>query len=244
MLQACLNGARRPEDHPALPVTPPRLADDAVAVRAAGAGGVHLHPKDAAGADMLADAELAAALTAVRARAPGLPVGVTTGAWAVPDPAARVAAVRSWTALPDTASVNWHEDGAEEVAAALLDRGVGVEAGLWHADAVRAWRASPLRDRCCRVLVELPDGPDAAGTEELAAKLLVTIGAGPDGWTRDGVPVQLHGEGSSTWPALRCALRWGLGARIGLEDTLALPDGSPAPGNAALVLAARSLGAR
>jgi uncharacterized protein (DUF849 family) len=179
----------------------------------------------------------------VRARAPALPVGVTTGAWAAPDPAGRVSAVRSWTELPDTASVNWHEDGAEDVAAALLARGVGVEAGLWHADAVRAWRASPLRDRCCRVLVELPDGPDAAGTEELAAELLAAVGAGPDGWTPGGVPVQLHGEGSSTWPALRIAVRHGLGTRIGLEDTLVLPDGSPAPGNAALVLAARSLGA-
>ncbi|MBM7804566.1 uncharacterized protein (DUF849 family) [Geodermatophilus bullaregiensis] len=243
MLQACLNGARRAPEHPALPVAPDQLAADGAAVRACGAGAVHLHVKDAAGADTLSAAELAAVLAAVRARAPGLPVGVTTGAWAAPGPAGRVSAVRSWTALPDTASVNWHEDGAEDVAAALLDRGVGVEAGLWHADAVRAWRASPLRDRCCRVLVELPDGPDAAATEERAAELLVAVGAGPDGWTPGGVPVQLHGEGSSTWPALRCARRWGLDSRIGLEDTLVLPDGSPAPGNAALVLAARSLGA-
>ena len=243
MLHACLNGARRPAEHPALPVTPDRLAADAVAVRAAGVGGVHLHVKDAAGADTLAATEGATALTAVRAAVPGLPVGVTTGAWAAPDPAARVAAVRSWAVLPDTASVNWHEDGAEAVAAALLERGVGVEAGLWHAAAVRAWRASRLRDRCCRVLIELPDGPDVAAAEERAAGLLAAVGAGPDGWTAGGVPAQLHGEGSSAWPALRCAVRWGLDTRIGLEDTLVLPDGSPAPGNAALVLAARSLGA-
>ncbi|SDD05074.1 Uncharacterized conserved protein, DUF849 family [Geodermatophilus telluris] len=243
MLHACLNGARRPGAHPALPVTADELAADAVAVRAAGAGAVHLHPKDAAGADTLDAVALAAALTAVRAAAPGLPVGVTTGAWAAPGAVARVAAVRSWTALPDTASVNWHEDGAQAVAAALLDRGVGVEAGLWHADAVRAWRASRLRDRCCRVLVELPDGPGATAAEELAVQLLAAVGTGPDGWTPGGVPVQLHGEGSTAWPALRCALRWGLATRVGLEDTLVLPDGSPAPGNAALVLAARSLGA-
>lgn len=40
--------------------------------------------------------------------------------------------------LPDFASVNWHEDGADEVAAALLEIGVGVEAGLWHVDAALA----------------------------------------------------------------------------------------------------------
>jgi uncharacterized protein (DUF849 family) len=98
---------------------------------------------------------------------PGLPVGVTTGAWALPDPDGRVAAVRSWTMLPDFASVNWHEDGAEQVAAALLDCGVGVEAGLWHADAVDAWSVSPLRDRCLRVLLELPDGTPASDNAAL-----------------------------------------------------------------------------
>ena len=63
-----------------------------------------------------------------------VPVGVTTGAWAEPGPAARLERVRSWSMLsepPDHASVNWHEEGAEEIAAALLDRGVGVEAGIW-----------------------------------------------------------------------------------------------------------------
>jgi uncharacterized protein (DUF849 family) len=56
--------------------------------------------------------------------------------------AERMAAVRSWTVLPDFASVNWHEVGSEAVAAVLLERGVGVEAGLWHADAVDAWSVS------------------------------------------------------------------------------------------------------
>lgn len=35
-----------------------------------------------------------------RARCPGLPVGVTTGAWAMADPAARCAAINGWTELP------------------------------------------------------------------------------------------------------------------------------------------------
>jgi uncharacterized protein (DUF849 family) len=37
------------------------------------------------------------------------------------------------------------------------------------------------------------------------------------------------------------AILEGLQARIGLEDTLVLPDGSPASGNADLVTAARVL---
>ncbi|PWW24479.1 uncharacterized protein (DUF849 family) [Geodermatophilus normandii] len=237
MLTACVNGARRPAEHAALPVGPARLAADAAAVAAAGAADVHLHVKDATGADTLAAGPLAEVLSAVRIRAPGLPVGVTTGAWAAPDPADRLAALRSWTVLPDSASVNWHEPGAEEVAELLLRRGVGVEAGLWTPGAVRDWRASRLRDRCTRVLLELPDGPGDAASAELAREMLAALGAA-------GVPVQLHGEGTSTWPALREAVRLGLDARIGLEDTLLLPDGSPAAGNAALVAAARAVGAR
>ena len=235
LLQACLNGNRAAAEHPALPLAPAELAADAVRVRAAGAGAVHVHVKDAGGADTLDGELLAQVLAAVRAAAPGLAVGVTTGAWSAPDPARRVAAVRGWTALPDVASVNWHEPGAEQVAAVLLERGVGIEAGLWHADAVRTWLASPLRSRCLRVLLELPDGLDARETAEQADRLLGLLAGGSE------APVLLHGEGSSAWPALRHAAARGLATRIGLEDVLTLPDGSPAPDNAALVAAARAL---
>ncbi|WP_319462297.1 3-keto-5-aminohexanoate cleavage protein [Micromonospora sp. RTP1Z1] len=60
----------------------------------------------------------------------------------------------------------------------------------------------------------------------------------------DGPPVLLHGEGPATWPVLADAVRRGLGTRIGLEDTIVLPDGSPAADNSALVSAAVALGAR
>ncbi|RBY75609.1 hypothetical protein DQ239_16130 [Blastococcus sp. TF02-09] len=233
LLQACPNGARRPGDHPALPVTPAAVARDAVSLVAAGAGALHVHPKDAAGADSLHAADVAAVVSAVRAAVPGVPVGVTTGAWVLPDTDARVAAVRAWTDLPDFASVNWHEDGADDVAAALLDRGVQVEAGLWHLEGVAAWQASPHRDRCLRVLLELPDGLDEAGAQAEAERLLAAVAGGP--------PVLLHGEGTSCWAALRLALRRGLDTRIGLEDVLHLPDGSPARDNAALVRAATAV---
>lgn len=236
LLKACLNGARTPGEHPALPVTPDELAADAVRVRRAGAHALHLHVKDAEGRDTLDGARLAEVLAAVRGAAPELPVGVTTGAWAQPDPDSRAGAVRGWTALPDFASVNWHEPGAEDVAQLLLERGVDVEAGLWHADAVRAWLGSPSRSRCCRVLVELPDGLDEPGTAAQADRLLGLLAAGGN-----RLPVLLHGEGTSCWPALRHAAARGLATRAGLEDVLVLPDGTRAHGNAALVAAARGL---
>ncbi len=235
-LKACVNGVRHPTEHPALPVTPAAIAADVLAVLAAGADGVHLHVKDDEGLDTLDGDALATVLAAVRGTAPNLPVGVTTGAWSVPDPDERVAALRSWTALPDFASVNWHEPGAEQVATTLLESGIAVEAGLWHADAVETWLASPSRGRCTRILLELPDGLNQAATDAEADRLLAMIHAGDT-----HLPVLLHGEGSSCWPALHQAGRRGLAARIGLEDVLELPDGSPAPNNAALVFAARAL---
>jgi uncharacterized protein (DUF849 family) len=231
LLKACVNGPRLPREHSALPVTAADLAHDVAATVTAGARAVHLHVKDHRGADTLGAQPLAEVLVAVRAAAPEIAVGVTTGAWALPDPEARVATIQGWHILPDFASVNWHEDGANEAAHALLDLGVGVEAGLWDEDAVGAWSRSPFRDRCLRVLLELPDGLDQADTLAMADQLLAAVQAAAG----EGVEVLLHGEGSSAWPALQYAAELELATRIGLEDTLVLPDGSLAPDNAALV---------
>ena len=236
VLKACVNGPRTPGEHSRVPVSADQIAADVVRVVAAGADAVHLHVKDDTGADTLQGAALAAVLRAVRAAAPGTPVGVTTGAWAEPEPTERLARIEAWTVLPDFASVNWHEDGAEQVAELLLGRGVGVEAGLWTVAAARSWSDSVLNRRCLRVLLELSDGLDATGTEREADDLLAAV-AGTD------LPVLLHGLGPSCWPALRHAVAKGLDTRIGLEDVLVLPDGAPAPDHAALVAAARELGA-
>jgi uncharacterized protein (DUF849 family) len=131
--------------------------------------------------------------------------------------------------LPDFASVNWHDDGATDVAAALLDRGIAVEAGLHSLRAARAFTSSPLREECMRVLVRLPSHASLL----LADEILDEVGT--------EYPVLLHGEGDSCLAALNRALELGLDCRIGLEDTLELPDGSPATSNAELVRVAVAL---
>ncbi|WP_030560190.1 3-keto-5-aminohexanoate cleavage protein [Streptomyces aureocirculatus] len=234
-MQVCLNGARGADDGAAVPLSPGALATAAAEAAAVGALDVHVHPKTPCGEDTVAPRAVAATLEAVRA-AVSVTVGVTTGAWAEPDPAARVAQVREWTVLPDHASVNWHEPGAEELARALLDRGVGVEAGIWSGtDGAARFAASPLGPRVLRVLAEVTD-PDPATAEATARHLLTTIG------TAHGRPVLLHGEEGSTWPVLTLATRLHLSRRIGLEDTLHLPDGRRAGSNAELVTAALRLG--
>ncbi len=233
-LKACLNGVRRKDQHTAIPCTPAEIAADAAACRDAGAAAVHVHAKDANGIDSLLASAVDPVVAAIRARCPGLPVGVTTGAWALTDPAARCAAINAWTELPDFASVNWHEDGATEVAETLLARGVGVEAGLWNEAAALSWSGSPLRRECFRVLLELPGGVAGTEVEEQAVRMLAQVRVA------GALDAVLHGEDSSAWLMLDLAAARGVAARIGLEDTLRLPDGSPAVSNAELVAAGRA----
>ena len=229
MLQACLNGSRTPREHHHLPVRPEELAGAAAASTAAGAADLHLHPKTPDGTDSLQASVVAATLSAVRAAAPGVPIGITTGSWTAPEAHDRIAAVRSWTVLPDRASVTWHEPGADELARALLDRGIGVEAELQSGtDAPELFAQSPLRGRVERVRVSITDTtPRATST---AAALLPRIPS--------SAPILLHGAGRGAWPTFVLALERGRHVRIGLEDTLQLPDGSIAGDNAELVAAA------
>ena len=235
MLQVALNGPHGPKAHPALPTTPAQVARAGLASEAAGAAEVHVHVYGAGGVESLAPRDVAAVVDALRDVLPDTPIGVSTGAWIVPEPTRRAATVAAWSARPDYASVNFHEAGADLVARTLLDHGMAIEAGLRDEAAVRAFLAADLADGCYRVLLEPSDqGPiDALQTAARMEALLDRAGS--------VVPRLLHGEGATAWPLLRRAAQVGLGARIGLEDTFELPDGRPAPDNAALVRAARAL---
>ncbi len=231
-LQACLNGARTPRDHPGVPLTPEALARDAAACRRAGAESLHIHPRDAAGRETLAGADVARALEAVRAAVPGMPVGISTGAWIGPPGNARLGPMRGWSALPDFVSVNVHEPEAEAIVALMQARGIAVEAGLWTRAAAQRFVATRMPRYSFRVLVEVTaDDPDAAETEA-AAIIAILDGAGV------GLPVLLHGEGGSVWPLVRMAARLGFATRVGFEDGHVLPGGAVAASNATLVAAA------
>lgn len=234
-VQVCLNGARPVTDHPALSADPALVAADAARAVGVGARELHVHPKDADGADSLAPDDVARWRVALRSACPGIPVGVTTGVWIEPDVDRRLAAIAAWTELPDVASVNWHEAGADAVAQLLRSRGIAVEAGIWDATGLDAWRSSPVRGDCLRVLVELPD--EAADVVRRHADAMIAHVR----LEEPEVPILLHGEERSTWPALAAAVDLGLDVRIGLEDTVRMPDGRLAADNAALVRAALSI---
>lgn len=232
MIQACLNGRRTREQHPAVPLTPSELAAQAAACREAGAASVHVHPRDGEGAETMQVGEAVRALRAVE----GLEVTVSTGAWIAPL-AERLTAIAAWgEARPDAASVNFSEDGAEDVCRALVEAGVRIEAGLATvADAERFLNAD-VDEHCVRVLVEVADRDPHAAVARARAVEATLDSVRPD------VPRLLHGQDAATWAVVADGLSRGRDARIGLEDVLVLPDGTPAADNAALVRALRGLG--
>lgn len=235
MLQAALNGPFTKSDHPALPVSSAELAEDVAACAKAGAQAFHVHPRDADEEERLEARIVDSVVAAVRGTH-GCPVGVSTGAWIEPDIERRAGLVSEWRE-PDYASVNVSEDGSFEVMQALIEAGVGIEAGVWSVADAEALVTSGVADRTTRVLIEPVDvGRDDA---------LAVISAIHRVLDRHNVAVPRlqHGDGEAVWILLEDAVARGIDTRIGFEDTLLLPDGTRATSNAALVGAARQLGA-
>ena len=235
LVQCPLNGGRTRDEHPAIPTTPQELAASAADAAAAGARSFHVHPRDSDGAESLRPEDVTACVQAVRDACPGIPVGTTTNVWGVEHGPERLELVRAWehATLPDFCSVNLEEVDAIELMELLLGRNVGIEAGLWQrADAERLL-GSGLAESCLRVLVEpITEDPEEA---------LRQVGGIEDALGGLPVPQLHHGDGPATWAVIERALPEGRDIRIGLEDTLTLPDGRIAGDNAYLVAAAFAL---
>jgi uncharacterized protein (DUF849 family) len=232
LLEVALNGSR---DHPRAPRSPRDLAEEGRASVDAGAQVLHLHPHDATGRETLAAEPCAAALRAVRAACPGIPVSLSTSAAIEPDPVRRLELVAGWTVLPELVTANQGEPGIAELCAHLVARGVGIEAGLLCLADAEAFVRSGLAGGCVRVLIEPLDADPQEAVAHAAAMEDLLLGAGIT------LPQVHHGDGLASWAVNERALRRGHGIRTGLEDAPFLPDGQVAPDNAALVRAAVAL---
>ena len=236
MITACLNGSRSRRQHRGVPQTPEELALAAADAAAAGAFMVHVHPRDESGRETLETRHVVDAVLAIRACTPGLRVSVSTRDGIVDGARRKLAHVAEWPSPdlggPDCASVNWHEEGAVEVAETLRDKGSGVEAGIWTPKAASLFVATSWPWQVERVLVELIPGVTPGSDGPWAAeRILAALGMSP-------APVVVHGEERWTWPVLRWAQAAGYDVRVGLEDTLHLASGREARDNAELVRAA------
>ncbi len=226
-VKACLNGRCTRVEHPAVPLTPAELAADASAVGRAGAFAVHVHPRDARGVETLEAAACDASVAAIRAAVPALAVGLSTAETIDHDPFARAAAIKRWRTPPDFVSVNLSELGWAGIVRAALQAGIGVEAGLASPRDAEELAHSPFVHRLVRALVEVDGGVE----EARAIAALVP----------EGVPQLWHGYGQRTWEVVTAAVAAGHDLRVGLEDSLVLPDGRIARDNAELVTSAIEL---
>lgn len=218
-----------------MPVSPDEQATAVVQCLKAGAHAIHLHVRftsrnenlNSEGESLYAE-DVARTFFSVRSAAPNALIGVSTGAWILPDPA-RFEAVAAWEALPDFASVNFSEEGAVELAQLLLSRGVAVEAGLCDANAAKVLLRSGLAASCVRVLFEPQEQEMERALETVCAIEKVL----PSGELE---PLRLlHGTELTAWPMLDEAIARGYGVRTGLEDTLVMPDGTVARDNQELL---------
>jgi hypothetical protein len=117
----------------------------------------------------------------------------------------------------------------------LIEKDIGVEAGLFDAAAAETFVTSGLARRCLRILLE-PRGADAAAAIRSADDMIAVLDrAGITGTT---IPRLLHGSNVTAWGVLDEAAKRGYDTRAGLEDTLVMPDGTPAPDNASILVEA------
>jgi len=229
LIEAALNGGRMRAEHPAIPRTPQELAAAAKESVAAGAGAIHFHARNRAARESVDADDVAAAVTAVRAAIPGVPFGVSTGAWILSDAKARHEAVTRWKIFPDFAGVNFKEDGAKQLAELLLSRGIGLEIGLSDVHGTELFVASRLAAKCLRVLIE-PMEEAVVRAMWMVDSIETVLARG-----RVALPRVLHGIDATAWPILDEAVARGYNMRVGFEDVLTLPDGTIAASNAALV---------
>ena len=227
MIQCALNGGYGRDDHPDVPVTQEQLVANAIACHAAGAPSVHLHPRrpDDGGQTLMAEVH-DAVVAAVRAAVPGLEVSCSTAEdidlGGAED---RIAAIRSWTCPPDLVSLNLAEEGTIELGGALLEAGIGIEAGVFTLDDADRLLAAPWAGSVHRVLVETIFEHDGAAAVALARAIdaRVSILGRPRLW---------HGDGRASWAVVDAGLDAGVDVRVGLEDTLVGRDGGRAAANA------------
>ncbi|OWS75257.1 3-keto-5-aminohexanoate cleavage enzyme [Pantoea sp. VS1] len=233
ILQACINGARTKLDHPSIPVTSDEIIADALACVAAGAHEIHVHPRSETGAESLGAVDTT--VSAIRLVCPGTLIGVSTGDWIEGGAEQTRRAVSAWKTKPDYASVNLSETGSAELIKLLIERNIGVEAGLSSPLDAEMLVRLPERDRIFRVLIEIEE-QQVEAADSMASEIVGILKS-------SGINKQilLHGFDATAWHFIERAKAEMFSTRIGLEDCLFDPDGGVVGGNADMILMATRL---
>lgn len=231
------NGARRGRaDHPALPLLPAELAEDARACRDAGARLIHLHVRDDTGRHSLDPARYRAAIEAIRAEvAETVLVQITTEACGLFDRETQMATVRQLR--PEAASFALREfvaEAADEQGAAEFFRWV-FEAGILAQYILYApAEATRLRSLMARGIIPQAApavlfvlGRDIGGIASDPLSLIAFL----DAW-QDAGRWSVCAFGPAEIRVAAMALALGGHVRVGFENNLLRPDGTMLETNA------------
>ncbi|WP_029008061.1 3-keto-5-aminohexanoate cleavage protein [Azospirillum halopraeferens] len=252
ILMVAPNGARRTKaDHPALPMTPAELARTAAECRDAGASLLHLHVRDSRGRHILDADAYRDALAAVRdAVGESMILQITTEAVGLYDRHAQMAVTRS--VRPEAVSLAVRE--------LIPDVAAEPEAGAFLEELHRAGTLVQYITYGPDEVLRLVDLSRRGVVPEPAPSVLFVLGrygGGADGrpsdlcpfltaWTDGGGDWAVCAFGAEEAACAGAAIAMGGHARVGFENNLRLPDGTPAAGNADLVSvvagAARAIG--
>ncbi|MGI8855476.1 MAG: 3-keto-5-aminohexanoate cleavage protein [Thermomicrobiales bacterium] len=263
VIEAALNGGRSRREHPAVPIMPDEVADEARRCADAGAQVIHIHAQDADGAWSADPAWYRDTLRRIHAIAPGVLISITSIRPANQPIAVILDLLTALSAAPETKphmiSINlghivaWETAARgrttvhfpntyEEIAAVLMQcqhRGIIPELGVMdlgfvsNAVTLRDDRLLPTRPW---FLVEL-DSPTYGGGRQVAPSTVENY---------DLIARQLrehfltaahagHGNGQAGYAVIHRALMMGDHIRVGFEDAIHLPDSTLAPSNAAMV---------
>lgn len=244
LLMVAPNGARRTlADHPAIPLSPEALAEDALACREAGAAMMHLHVRDPVGRHLLDAGAYREALAAIRAAVgEELVLQVTSEAGGRYDPEAQRQLLASLR--PQAVSVAIRElfgDAREIEASGALCRELEADGSsiqyilyspedLTHFNRLREDGVLPSGNAFLLFVLGRYETPPVADPSRLPAFLqALTPG---DRWA-------VCAFGRTEAECMGLAARAGGHARVGFENNLWRPDGKQVEDNASLVRLAR-----
>lgn len=229
-VKAAINGGRQKSETHAVPVTAEEIALDALSCVKRGADVVHAHARTEQGKESIAGKYVAEMVTAVKQIDSDLIIGTTTGLWTCNGHLDRMNLIKGWPsdALPDFASITYHEEGADEVAELILERGMILESAAWNMQDLSTLLESPFLKHNVRILIEpeMADVTEAVAFCRSAKSKIDELDL--------GIPILFHGFDSTFWPIVKLSIAEGVQTRIGFEDVNYLPDHSPAKTNLAL----------
>jgi uncharacterized protein (DUF849 family) len=256
VIEVALNGGRSPREHPAVPLTPHDVFTDAARCFDAGATVAHIHARAVSGEATFDANWYAEATLGIRAAAPGMLVSITSLRPDGVDVSVMLDLLRELgdrNASPDLMSINlghsvlWdrelhttiHYPNNYEDVLQLLEVcvavGVKPELGLMDLGYISNME---LLHRDGQIpsdpwfLVEL-DSPGYGLGMQVAPATTRNYDVLSETLTEllPEARWAAHGHGPATYPILERALETGAHVRVGLEDTIVLPDGTQGSGN-------------